>query len=118
MWIPSHHSAEFRMRPGENSYALRLHPQPRLYKTYWQVWSAECPWEGVEFFHNAPLLCTADFLEVRAKLLESNTPFAVYNKQYPREGGPFDKTSSRWAAAVFAPAYDDDPDPITQDGHR
>lgn len=75
------------------------------------MWTPDCPWNGVEFFQNSPLLCTAEFLEVRQKLLASNAPFAVYNTPYPREGEPFDKTSHRWAGAIFAPAYDDDPRP-------
>jgi hypothetical protein len=68
--------------PGTMCCSGSLSPQgnPRHWKYYWRVFSAQFPWEDEEFFRHAPVLCNADFireLECVHALGEWFTVFAV-----------------------------------------
>lgn len=104
---------------GSHSYALSLHPNPRLYKHYWQVFTQDSPWEGEEFFLMAPLLSTAACMSLLERLHSEGTPYVLYGHKRPRRfpGMPFDPDSPRWREAVWAPALEDDGDP-EWNGHR
>jgi hypothetical protein len=93
---------------------------PRLWKYYWQVFSAECPWEDEEFFQLAALLCTADFENEVERLLSLGQNCMVYGIRRPRAdpANPWDMSSQRWKDVEFAVSYDKDTDPIVMGGFK
>lgn len=93
---------------------------PRHFKYFWQVFSMESPLEGGEFLLNAPALCTARFEAEVARLHALRMPCMVYSWRRPRKdpANPFDLNSEKWKNAEFAPAWDDDTDPIADGGHK
>lgn len=120
MWIPTYEGfiRQWAKEPPAGRYFSQLmHPNPRFYKYTWRVWTPDSPWEGAAFFADAPLMCTAESHELETRLLAEQKHFFVYNVQRPRFGGPFDQTAPKWAQVIFAPAYDDDPDPVWK-GHK
>jgi hypothetical protein len=98
----------------------RLHPNPRFYKHYWQIFTPACGWEGKEFFENSPLLCTHDFLVRMRELQAAGKSCMVYGWSRPRRDprNPFDMNHPRWKDREFAPSWDDDTDPIVEGGHK
>ena len=104
---------------GSHSYAPPLHPNPKLYKHYWQVFTQDSPWEGEEFLLKGPLLSTAACRSLLEVLHAEGKAYVLYGHKRPRlfAGTPFDPASARWRNAVWAPALDDDVDPEC-DGHR
>ena len=110
-----------------SSYALGVHPNPRFYKYRWLVFWAGSPVEGQEFFKWEYALCTFAFHDFMKELKHLNEPYILYNDQIPRhEPGvtPFDLKSTRWSGVSFAPAWNNDCDPVVVDqnsillGHR
>lgn len=96
------------------SQATRIHPKPRFFKYLWQIYTADSPWEGDDFFANAPRLCTHDAARLVDSLMEARQPHIIYNRRLPRVGPgvPFDPESPRWKGQEFVCSYDDDPDPV------
>ena len=101
------------------SYATGLHPNPRLYKYYWQVFTLDSDWEGPEFREKASPLCTSACMLKLDELTLSNSLYVLYGWKRPRRfpGMPFDPNSERWKDAQWAPALEDDSDPEWS-GHR
>jgi hypothetical protein len=97
-----------------SSYAAGVHPNPRLFKYHWWVFWNESPVDGHEFISDRYHFCTAAAMELVASLKERNEPCWLYNSRLPRLGStiPFDPKSKRWQGVTWAPAYDDDPDPM------
>lgn len=97
-----------------------LSGNPRFYKHLWQVFSRESPHEGDAFFERAPVLCTAAMLLETQRLVDAGLTCVLYGFKRPREGpgAPWDRQHPRWRDAVFAPAWEDDTDPITAGGHK
>jgi len=97
-----------------------LSGNPRLYKHVWQIFSAESPWEGDAFLEHAPYRCTADMLAEAGRLLRSGRSCVVYGVARPRRAAnaPWDLTHPRWRNAVFAPAWEDDTDPVVDGVHK
>lgn len=58
---------------------------PRLYKYFWQVFSAESPWEDDDFLEHAPALCTAGCEKEVQRLLALNLPCLIYGFRRPRK---------------------------------
>lgn len=100
-------------------FGTYLHPNPKLYKYTWQIWTPDSPLEGSEFFEQGPRYSTAKYREIEKQMFNAGVSGFVYNRQLPRLGigKPFDLTHPRWANRVWAPAWEDDPDPEC-DGHK
>jgi hypothetical protein len=96
-----------------------LHPNRRLYKYCWRVFTADCPWEGDELFQKAPRLSTAAFVELEHELTRLGAKAFVYNSKRPRHGHglPLDPNHPRWKNREWAPSWDDDPD-LEWTGHK
>ncbi len=99
-----------------SSYASGIHPNPRFYKYYWWVFWNESPVDGKEFLSSQYRLSTAAAFELLDNLKERNEPCWLYNTSSPRLGStiPFDPQSKHWQGLRWAPAYDDDPDPVVE----
>lgn len=95
------------------------HPNPKLYKYLWQVFTPELGLEGDAFFEQAPVLSTARYYAHIEKLIASGQSGMVYGFRRPRcgPGSPIDPLSEKWRAVEFAPSWDNDPDPIFE-GHK
>ncbi|GAB7521540.1 hypothetical protein [Paraburkholderia sp. 2C] len=109
-------------RWGETGLAFfgtHLHPNPRLYKYIWQIWTPESPLEGAEFFVQGPRYSTALFQQIEKQINDAGLSGFIYNRRLPRLGPdkPFDLAHPRWANRVWAPAWDDDTDP-EWNGHK
>lgn len=93
---------------------------PRLWKYYWQVFSAESPWEGDEFFRLAPQLCIADLEKEVGRLMALSQSCMIYGIRRPRadSANPWNMANQRWKDVAFAVSYDEDTDPIVIDGYR
>ena len=110
-------------RSGCSSYATGVHPNPRFYKYYWWVFWSGSPVDGLEFRSNKYRLSTAAAMALLADLKASGEPCLLYNRRLPRRdpANPFDTNHPRWRDAEWAPAYGDDPDPVTPEplaGHK
>jgi len=89
-----------------------IHPNPKLYKYYFQVYTPDLPWEGSDFFENAPRLCAAELKTLMDQFRAERRSCFIYNVRRPRAGAtPFDRSSERWRDVPFAPAWENDPDP-------
>lgn len=97
------------------------HPNPEFYKTTWWIFHLASPVEGKAFMTDEHALCTADAMQLVAKLREQGEPYLVYNKSQPRlpKHGtpPWDINAKRWEGCTWAPNWHDDQDPEWQ-GHK
>jgi hypothetical protein len=95
-----------------------MHPNERFYKYYWWVFWNESPIDGEQFLSEEHRLSTAAAMQLLARLKQANEPCWLYNERIPRVGAviPRDPKSPRWLGISWAPAYDEDPDPIWDDG--
>jgi len=96
-----------------------LNPNRRLYKYYWQVFTEDSEWEGMEFFENASRLSIAGYMERVKQLKREGKAAFVYNTKQLREGHglPVDMNHPRWKGAILAPSLEDDTDP-EYDGYK
>jgi hypothetical protein len=96
-----------------------MHPNPRFYKYYWRIFTFESPWEGPDFFERATELSTFYAMRLINKYHENRMSCLVYNRRAVRLDpvAPWDLTSAKWQGWRFAPAWNDDSDPIWQ-GHK
>ncbi len=104
-------------------YSSGIHPNPRFYKYYWWVFWNESPVDGDAFLGDQYRLSTAAAMQLLKSLEERNEPCWLYNTSSPRLGStiPFDPQSKHWQGVKWAPAYDDDPDPVVEiqgSGHK
>lgn len=108
-----------RSRGQGRHYAAPLHPVPKFYKHYWQIFTLDSQWEGEEFLRLEPHLSTAACMQRLEQLRARGEPYMLYGSKRPRRflGMPFDPASERWRHANWAPALDDDSDP-EWNGHR
>lgn len=97
----------------------RMHPNPRFYKYYWRIFTFDSPWEGPDFFARTTELSTFNAMRLISQYREERISCLVYNRKEPRLDpvAPWDLTSARWRGRRFAPAWDDDPDPVW-DGYK
>lgn len=110
-------------RRNGSSYAQGVHPNPRFYKYVWWVFWSESPAEGWGFLSNRYRLSTAAAVELLAELKARGEPYWLYNQRLPRRdpANPFDVNHPRWQDVEWAPAYDDDSDPVAPEplaGHK
>ena len=102
-------------------YTSGVHPNPTFYKYYWWVFWNESPVDGREFLSDQYRLSTAAALQLFNSLKERNEPCWLYNDKVPRRGSTIPFDPQKWQVENFAPAYDEDPDPIASgdlSGHR
>ncbi|MDD4865541.1 MAG: hypothetical protein PHE38_16320 [Alishewanella agri] len=98
-----------------------MHPNPRFYKYYWWIFTADTPVEGYEFLTDPYRLCTFTFEQQLKYCKENQISALIYNQQFYRDEQslPFDFNKLRKNPdIIFAPAFDDDPDPITAQGFK
>lgn len=102
------------------SGSLHLIGNPRHYKYFWQVFTAESPYEGGEFWEHAPRLCNAAFEQEAERLREQGLTCLVYGFRLPRRdpANPWKLDHPRWQDTNFAPCWDDDTDPMIAGGHK
>jgi hypothetical protein len=93
---------------------------PRMYKYFWRVFSAQSPWEDDDFFTYAPVLCTADCEKEVQRLLVLNLSCLLYGFRRPRKdpANPWDMNNPRWVGVQFAVSWDEDVDPIVSGEHK
>ena len=109
------------IKTGCISYATYMHPNPRFYKYYWWVFWRGSACEGHQFRSNEHRLSTKAAFDLMHVLSKKKEPHIIYNSRLPRLGPdtPFDPDSKRWPADTeWAPAYDEDTDPICKDGFK
>ena len=97
--------------------ATFMHPNPRFFKYYWWVFWKESPVDGREFLSKSYRLSTAAAMQLLDRLRELNEPCLIYNTRHPRMDKanvpfPFNPESERWKDTEWAPAYDEDLDPV------
>jgi len=95
-------------------YGSFLHPNPKLYKTYWSVYSFDSgsdPW--------AESLCTAEAMKRMSTLKTRRLEHMVGNRHVLRvnSGIPINNEHRRWVNYEFAPDFDKDEDPLWE-GYR
>jgi hypothetical protein len=93
---------------------------PRLYKYFWRVFSAQSTLEGDDFLMHAPALCSADYGKEVERLVALNLPCLIYGFRRPRNdpSNPWDLSNPKWADRQFAVSWDEDTDPIVMGGHK
>lgn len=94
-----------------------LHPEPRMYKHYWRVFTVDSAWEGREFLEKESPLCTADYVDLIRRLQREKKSCMVYGYKVPRQGSIFDPSAAKWSGVQFAPSWDDDTDRAFE-GHK
>jgi len=102
-------------KPIRLRYASNLHPNPYFYKYYWWVFWQGSPIDGEEFLGNDYQLCTHDAFTLLDQLNASGESWVLYNKHHPRYdliNTPFDFNHPQWQNRIFAPAYEQDTDPV------
>lgn len=125
MIYPTHanltsHSDPAAPRIMHTSGLLGPHGNPRHYKSFWQVFSADSPYEGDEFFERAPKLCNAAYEQEIARIVGRGMSCLVYGFRLPRRDptNPFKLDHPKWQGCEFAPCWDEDTDPIVAGGHK
>lgn len=102
-----------------NAGCSAVHPNPRLYKYYWWIFTQDSPVEGFEFLTDEYRLSTANFQSQVAYCKQHNISAYIFNqKQYRYDTAlpwDYDKLQQR-EGIIFAPGFDDDPDPLTPEG--
>ena len=104
-------------------YCLPPHnPNRRLFKVYWRLFTRHSPWEGQEFLDKCEPICmyeAARFVERCERLDEPVWSYPLRLPRWDPARMPWDLTHPRWRDVEhWAPAYDDDPDPIAENGER
>jgi hypothetical protein len=101
------------------SYASNLNTNPRHHKYRWWVFHEGCTVEGADFLKRENSLCTHEAMMLMDRLRKENKPYIVYNVHDRRlgEDTPFRKDEESVSRHDWAPAFDDDPDPIWE-GHK
>jgi hypothetical protein len=95
-----------------------MHPNPQFYKYHWRIFWRGSPCDGEKFFETEPLATKAAF-ELMKALRGRGEPFWSYNAKRRRLGvAIWDFNSPKLINEEWAPAYDDDLDPVHESGHR
>ena len=99
-----------------------LHPNPKLYKYYWWIYSMESQERSAAevFYTKAYRLTTKQFEEESIRLQDNKISFAYVNRKLHRLGTTFDyeKLKEKYPDMEFAPAYEDDNDEMIENGHK
>ena len=99
-----------------------LHPNPRMYKYYWWIYSMESQEISAAevFYSKAYRLTTKEFEEESIRLQDNKISFAYVNTKLHRLGTTFnyEKLKEKYPDIEFAPAYEDDNDEMIENGHK
>ena len=107
-----------RGEKGSWSYASRMHPNPYFWKYSWWVFHEGSPCDGWQFLQPEHRLPTGIALPLARDIRERGGLCLVYNRRLPRLDpvrSPFDPAHPRWIDYEWAPAFEDDTDPLYQD---
>jgi hypothetical protein len=125
MKVPSWNDIQAEWREAGYQRFLALpgsNPNARLFKVYWRLFTRHSPWEGQAFLARARPTCTyyAEWCIERCRRFDE--PVWLYPFRLPRwdpDVMPWDLTHPRWRDVQrWAPAFDEDPDPLTEQGYR
>lgn len=104
------------------SYAKGVNANPQFWKYRWRIFIA-LPYKGhsvpKRWVWAMPELGHAEFLRRQRWLLGNRIEFYIDNRRYRREHPLWDPEAKVIKEEpIVAPAYDEDPDEIADDGHR
>ena len=98
-----------------------VHENPRWYKYFWFLFTAESPTDGHSFLSDENKLTFFEFERELERVKGIGLEAWVYNVKLHRIGGdsPFDETKLRSRGITeFAPSFDQDLDPVTSEGFK
>lgn len=98
-----------------------VHPNPKLYKYYWWIFTQQSLTEGSEFLSDDNRLCISDFNKQLSYCRSNNVSAYIYNQRLYRfdKQLPWDyKKLKQQAGIQFAPSFDQDCDPLTLNGFK
>ena len=100
-----------------------LHPNVTYYKYYWWIYAENSVYENAEkvFFIEEHKLSTKQALEMMDKLKGERIKYAYVNIREHRLGTTlwdYKKLQTKFPNIRFAPAYENDLDEVTEDGHK
>lgn len=103
-----------------NAGCSSVHPNPRMYKYYWWIFTEHSPVEGTAFLTEPYRLSIFDFQQQLKHCKENNLSAFIYNERRYRldPSLPFDFDKLRQEGVSFAPCFDDDTDPVTTEGFK
>ena len=90
----------------------RMHPNPRFYKYYWWVFTAQSKLEGAAFLSKENRIPYAEYIKIREKIAYEKGVAIIRKEWHPRRGPgtPFNPQAEKWKDAEWAPPFDEDPD--------
>lgn len=98
-----------------------LHPNPRMYKYYWWIYSELSEFESAEevFFKEQYSLSTKEAFALMDELQAKKIRFVTANTKRKRLGSIWDypRILQEYPDEIFAPSYEDDPTP-DWNGHK
>ena len=112
---------------GEDFMAIfvsgsNLHPNPKMYKYYWWIYSMESQEKSAAevFYSKALRLTTKEFEKESIRLQDNKISFAYVNRKLHRLGSTFDyeKLKEKYPDIEFALSYEDDNDEMIENGHK
>lgn len=99
-----------------------LHPNPKMYKYYWWIYSLESKQENAHevFYKKEYELTTKEFEKEFQRLRDSKISFAYVNIKLHRLDSIFDyeKLKTNYPDIKFASSYEDDNDEVSLIGHK
>lgn len=104
-----------------NAGTVNIHPNPKFYKYYWWIFTADSKTEGDDFLTDDNKLCYAEYLNKIEHIKENNIPAMIYNRKYHRidKNNPWNYEKLKSQKNIkFAPSFDEDTDPLTPNGHK
>lgn len=93
-----------------------LHPDPRLWKHDWWLFTRHAALDGQAFLGSLrERMCTAEAMAWLEIYRQRGETVWIYGGKHPRRDpvvSPFDPDHPKWRNALWAPAYDEDNDPV------
>ena len=110
---------EHQHEPKILRWCSPLHPNPRVWKHTWRLFTRYSTSEGDAFLRSPrEALCTAEAMNLLARYRESGETVWIYGSKMPRRDPaacPFDPDHPKWRNTAWAPPFDEDPDPVWLD---
>jgi hypothetical protein len=105
--------------PRKLFFGCSMHQNPRFYKYEWRIFWEGSTTEKDDFLKSTPMATNEALCFIR-RLDDERKPCIIYCSQRRRLGiAIWNYTAPRILLnGAFAPAYDNDPDPPTEDGHK
>lgn len=101
--------------------ASGIHPNPKWFKYFWWIFTAESPIDGHSFLCDDNKLSFFEFEKELERVKSLGLEAWIYNTKLYRlgEDSPFDEQKLRAKGiSEFAPSFDEDQDPMTPDGFK